>query len=152
MTLKIRPRPHVSGYFVKQEIFFSVLVCRPPANGVLLKTVPRVEILKNAGFSFTCGRTQTDVFEYDDVIHYILLASRWMLSYFHRFSVFMWKGENDSNTLRSDSYFLKTEKKISVLKKYPVTCRQGLSLNCCFKFSYKISFPRPCVLFRIFSK
>ena len=116
MTLKIRPRPHVSGYFVKQEIFFSVLVCRPPANGVLLKTVPRVEILKNAGFSFTRGRTQTEVFEYDDVIHYILLASRWMLSYFHRFSVFKWKGENDSNTLRSDSYFLKTEKKISVLK------------------------------------
>ena len=75
MTLKIRPRPHVSGYFVKQEIFFSVLVCRPPANGVLLKTVPRVEILKNAGFSFTRGRTQTEVFEYDDVIHYILPPS-----------------------------------------------------------------------------
>ena len=116
MALKIRPRPHVSGYVLKHGIFFSVLVYHPRANGFLLKTVPREEILKNAGFSFTCGRTQTEVFEYDDVIHYILLPSGWILSYFHRFSVFMWTGEKDSNTLRWDTYFLKTEKKISVLK------------------------------------
>ena len=70
-----------------------------------------MEILKNAGFSFTCGRTQTEVFEYDDVIHYILPPSGWILSYFHPFSVFMWKGEKDSNTLRWDTYFLKTDKK-----------------------------------------
>ena len=26
--------------------------------------VPRVNIFENAGFSFTCGRTKTEVFEY----------------------------------------------------------------------------------------
>ena len=34
-----------------------------------------------------------------------------MLSYFHRFSVFVWTGENDSNTLRVDAYFFEKEKK-----------------------------------------
>ena len=34
-----------------------------------------------------------------------------MLSYFHRFSVFMWTGENDSNTLRVDGYFFENGKK-----------------------------------------
>ena len=28
------------------------------------KMVPRVNIFENAGFSFTCGRTKTEVFEY----------------------------------------------------------------------------------------
>ena len=37
-----------------------------------------------------------------------------MLSYFHRFSVFVWAGENDSNTLRVDAYFLQAEKKKSL--------------------------------------
>ena len=39
--------------------------------------------------------------------------------YFHRFSVFMWTGENDSNTLRLDAYFFWTKegKKIR-FKKY----------------------------------
>ena len=39
-----------------------------------------------------------------------------MLSYFHRFSVFMWTGENDSNTLRVDGYFSENGKKKSVFK------------------------------------
>ena len=29
---------------------------------------------ENAGFSFRCGRTKTEVFEYDDVIHHIPIA------------------------------------------------------------------------------
>ena len=39
-----------------------------------------------------------------------------MLSYFHCFSVFVWTGENDSDTLRVGVYLLKTEEKISVFK------------------------------------
>ena len=42
-------------------------------------------------------------------IHRILLASRmgavWDAIYFHRFSIFVWTGENDSTTLSVDSYF-----------------------------------------------
>ena len=34
-----------------------------------------------------------------------------MLSYFHRFNVFLWTGENDSNTLRVDAYFFENEGK-----------------------------------------
>ena len=34
----------------------------------------RLEIFKNAGFSFTCRRTKTEVFEYDDVMHHIWQA------------------------------------------------------------------------------
>ena len=30
---------------------------------MLSKAVPRVEIFENAGFSFTCGRTKTEIFE-----------------------------------------------------------------------------------------
>ena len=36
-------------------------------NGSFQKTLSRVEIFKNAGFSFTSERTKTEVFEYDDV-------------------------------------------------------------------------------------
>ena len=36
--------------------------------------------------------------------------------YYHRFCVYVWTGENDSNTLRVDANFFKTEEKTSVLK------------------------------------
>ena len=39
-----------------------------------------------------------------------------MLSYFHLFSVFMWTGENDSNTLRVNGYFFENGKILSVSK------------------------------------
>ena len=39
-----------------------------------------------------------------------------MLSYFHRFSVFMWTGENDSNMLRVDGYFFENGQKKTVFK------------------------------------
>ena len=35
----------------------------------------------------------------DDVIHHSAHVLQGMLSYAHRFSFFMWKGENDSSTL-----------------------------------------------------
>ena len=55
----------------------------------------------------------------------ISYALEGMLSYFHRFSGFMWTGENDSNTLRVDAYFLGGGKNLS-FQKYPDTCGQGL--------------------------
>ena len=39
-----------------------------------------------------------------------------MQSYLHRLSVFVWSDENDSNTLRVNTFFFKTEEKISVFK------------------------------------
>ena len=50
-----------------------------------------------------------------------------MLAYFHRFSVFVWTGEKDANTLRVGRIFfnfifvLKTEKKKLSFQKYPDT-------------------------------
>ena len=43
---------------------------------IFSKTFSRVWIFEKAGFSFTCGRTKTEVFQYDDVIHHVLLAWR----------------------------------------------------------------------------
>ena len=37
-------------------------------------------------------------------------------------------GQNDSNTLRKDTYFLKTEKKNFRFQKYPGTCGGGLKV------------------------
>ena len=40
---------------------------------------------------------------------------------FRRFSVFVWTGENDSNTLRVDAYFFENGgKKLSVFKNIPI--------------------------------
>ena len=41
---------------------------------IFSKTLSRVKIFENASHSFTCGRTKTEVFEYDDVMHHLLLA------------------------------------------------------------------------------
>ena len=49
---------------------------------------------------------------------------------FHRFIVFRWTGQNDSNTLRVDAIlFGHGGKKISVFKKYADTCGLVLSLG-----------------------
>ena len=50
--------------------FYSVSAFRPHVNGVFRfsKTVPRVECFENTDLSFSCGRTKTEIFEYNDVI------------------------------------------------------------------------------------
>ena len=73
------------------------------------------------------GRTKTDVFEYDDVIHHTAHALLGMIPSSHSFGLFVWISLNDSNTLSVDLdvyFFLKTENKISPLK-YPDTCGKG---------------------------
>ena len=66
----IRPRPDI---FANGDLL-SVLVFRPHVNGVsehpkrhFSKTLSSVDCLENAGFSFSCGWTKTEVLEYDDV-------------------------------------------------------------------------------------
>jgi len=40
----------------------------------LTTTYPMKTVLKNAGFSFSCGRRKIELFEYDDVIHHTAQA------------------------------------------------------------------------------
>ena len=51
------------------------------------------------------------------------------LSYYLRFCVHVWTGENDSNTLRVDANFFKNGGKNLRSQKYPHTCGQGLNLS-----------------------
>ena len=44
------------------------------------------------------------------------------------FCVYVWTGENDSNTLRVDANFFKNGGKNLRFRKYPHTCGQGLCL------------------------
>ena len=52
----------------------------------------------------------------DDVIHHLAHALQGMLSYAHRLSFFMWKGQNDSNTLPVRARLFNRQKKSSFLK------------------------------------
>ena len=52
----------------------------------------------------------------DDFIHHSAHALQGMVSYAHRFSFFMWKGENDSNTLPVRALLFNRQKKSSFLK------------------------------------
>ena len=54
-------------------------------------------------------------------------AQEGMLSYFHRFSVSVWKGENDSNTLRVDAYVLEDREKYLRFQKYPGPVIEGFT-------------------------
>ena len=130
--------------FLKTEVFSSVLALHPDVNGVFgelkrrfSKTLFKVEVFENAVFAFTCGRVKTEVFENDDLIgacdrlnDLILLdnvhARHRALSYFLRFCVYEWTGENDSNTLRVDVNFFKNGEKKLRFQKYPHMCGQGL--------------------------
>ena len=113
---------------VKTEVF---------ENADLAFTWGRVKTkVENADLAFTCGRVKTEVFEYDDAVgachrldDLILLdnahAQHRALSYFLRFCVYVWTGENDSNTLRVDANFFKNGEKKLRFQKYPHTCGQG---------------------------
>ena len=80
---------------------------RAPKMQVFYKG-PRVQILENAGFSVTSGRTKTmmSCIRTTSITH----ALYQMLSYFHRFSVFMWTNEYAI----CGRVFLKTERKKNI--------------------------------------
>ena len=68
---------HVSVFVWKPIVFLQFDL---PSTRIPWKRSPkplyRVESFENGGFSFTCGWTETEVFEYDDLIHLLLLAWR----------------------------------------------------------------------------
>ena len=57
----------------RSRLLFGLPSTRENGNRkrIFSKTFSRVGIFENAGFSFTCGRTKMEVFEYDDVIPHI---------------------------------------------------------------------------------
>ena len=77
----IRPHPSTRvGFCLKTDI--PPPRFGPPSTRIWWKRSLKTDLFKNAlqsgnfcrentGFSFTCGRTKTEVFEYDDVIHHI---------------------------------------------------------------------------------
>ena len=56
----LRPRPHVSVFPWKR-----IFRWRGHRKRIFSKTLSRVKILENVGFSFKSGRTKTEVFKYD---------------------------------------------------------------------------------------
>ena len=122
LRLEKRPSPHVLSVFVgKRRAFFSGLAYRSHVFGenghqkrIIFKTVSRVRPFENAGHLFTCGRTKTEVSEYDDVIHHLPLRDTIVLSLF---SVFVWTAKNDSNTVLVEAYFLENGGKNSPFSK-----------------------------------
>ena len=87
-----------------------------------------MERFRNVRLSFTFGRTKTEVFEYANVIHYILLE-------LHRisivgFSVFMWTGEIDLSTLHADVYFFEKKENNLLFRKYVDKFGEGLTGDC----------------------
>ena len=69
-------------FCLKTEIFFSGLAYCPHVfsetghqKRIFSKNALQSEDFWKRRFSFTCGRTETKVFEYDDVIHHMPYAS-----------------------------------------------------------------------------
>ena len=68
------PRPHVTFFVFENGYFFppvwSTVHMYPVKtvieNASFSNTLYRVKSFENAGFLFTCGRTEAGVFEYDD--------------------------------------------------------------------------------------
>ena len=107
-------------FFEKSEIFSFVLAFRPHVNGVFGRqksrfpnASPEWSFLKTLAYRFRADERK-QVFWY------------YMLSYFHRFSVFVWMGESDLNTLRVDAYFYENGGKNLRCQKYPDIFGQGL--------------------------
>ena len=90
-------------YFLKSDIYLSILAFRPHVIGIFgrrrsrfSQMFPRVEILEK----------DVRMDEYRGLrIQHCACSVNGCYSYFNHFSVFMWTGEKDSNTLRVDAYF-----------------------------------------------
>ena len=83
-----------------------------------------------SGFPFTCGRTKTEVFEYDGVIHHILLAFKQMpCQGSYRISIVLAFSCGRSKTIRIryavhvDIHIFENGGKNLRFQKYPDACR-----------------------------
>ena len=86
----IAPSTSIS-FCLKTEIFLCGLAYRRHVfrrNGhrkrIFSKRLSRVKTLASP---FTCGRTKTDVFEYNDTMHHLLLAEHMLRKGCHRISI-----------------------------------------------------------------
>ena len=109
---RFRPRRLRISFCLKMGIFSSGLAYRPHLSGEnghrkrpFSKTLSRMEIFENADSSFTCGRTKTVVFEYDDVIHHILEVFRMLCKACSRISIVLALSRG-RDTLLVDACFL----------------------------------------------
>ena len=100
-------------FCLKPEIFLVT------ENVIFSKTSSRLKIFENTGFSFTCGRTKTEVFENDDVIHHLLPALL-----FHCLTFSMDGRKRFEYATCERVYFWKRSKKISVFKNIQI-CVNG---------------------------
>ena len=122
----IRQRPR-SSHGLYTGIFFSVLPFRSDVNDVFgtkkrrfPKTVPRLEFFLTCRLIFLVWTDETMIL----VMKQRPRALWGTLAYFHRFSVFMWIGESDSNAYKATNLnhiYFKTEKK-NRLQKDPDAC------------------------------
>ena len=117
----------INGYFVFRFVLpstrmYSVkTVAESPS---FQKRSLECRFFETAGFSFTCGRTKTEVFQYDDVLHHVPLAWRMLRKGCYRLSFVLAFSCGWPKTIRIRCFsgwvfFLswKREKKISVFKK-----------------------------------
>lgn len=86
---------HKYRFLFETEIFLCGLAYRRHVfrrNGhrkrIFSKRLSRVKFSENAGFSvYVRSRTKTDVFEYNDAMHHLLLAQRMLRKGCHRISI-----------------------------------------------------------------
>ena len=90
--------------FLKTKIFFFVLAFRPHVNGVFehlkrrfLKTLFRVDL--NAGLSFSCGRTKTEVFSIENrLLVGLIVAIMYILIFVYNVVNFSFQQVTKDNT------------------------------------------------------
>ena len=83
----LRPRHTYPFLFENGHCFLRFGWVKTVTKRIFSKTLSRVEIFKNVGFSITCGLTKTEIFKYDNVIHHIFLAWRMFNKGCYRFSI-----------------------------------------------------------------
>ena len=129
------PTTHIGRFFGKREVYhwFGRLSTRirwkDSRKMHLFKTLNRVEIFENIGFSFNCVRPKREVFE-----HHILLPLCMLLKNAIVISIFLaiffwWTGENDLNVVCADPHFLTTEKKSPFLKYIRIRVKVALVIS-----------------------
>ena len=124
----------------RKRIFYSPVW--PTINTYLVKTVtqnasfqkrsPEWRFLKTLASRLRFGRTKPAVFEYDDVIHHILLAWRMYRKWCYRISIVLAFSCERTKTIRiryvwTRIFFENGEKNLR-LQKYLVTCGPGFKV------------------------
>ena len=114
-----RPRPHIPVFVWKRRFFFSGLAIRWKRSHIS-KTLSRVEIFENAGFSFIYGRSKREVLENDDVINHMLPLLRMLREGCCRISIVLAFSYERAKTIRIRYIWTR-------FQKYSDTCGWGLS-------------------------